>query len=126
MPPFSTTIDEEGVQIVNFKLVDQGVLQEEKMLELLRTGGGTTTYPSRNPAQNMADMKAQIAANQRGVQELQKMVSEYSLPVVEAYMHHVQGNAEEAVRRAIAKLEFKSNSFLCLWITALTSLSLSP
>jgi 5-oxoprolinase (ATP-hydrolysing) len=111
MPPFSTTIDEEGVQIVNFKLVDQGVLQEEKMLTLLRTGGGTTTYPSRNPAQNMADMKAQIAANQRGAQELQKMVDEYSLPVVEAYMRHVQANAEEAVRRAIAKLEFKSNSF---------------
>ena len=105
MPPFSTTIDEEGVQIVNFKLVDQGVLQEEKMLTLLRTGGGTTTYPSRNPAQNMADMKAQIAANQRGSQELQKMVDEYSLPVVEAYMRHVQDNAEEAVRRAIAKLE---------------------
>jgi len=111
MPPFSTTIDEEGVQIINFKLVDQGVLQEEKMLELLRTGGGTTTYPSRNPTQNMADMKAQIAANQRGAQELQKMVDEYSLPVVEAYMRHVQGNAEEAVRRAIAKLELKSNSF---------------
>jgi 5-oxoprolinase (ATP-hydrolysing) len=111
MPPFSTTIDEEGVQIINFKLVDQGVLQEEKMLELLRTGGDTTTYPSRNPAQNMADMKAQIAANQRGAQELQKMVDEYSLPVVEAYMRHVQGNAEEAVRRAIAKLELKSNSF---------------
>ncbi len=104
MPPFSTTIDEEGVQIVNFKLVDQGVLQEEKMLELLRTGGGTTAYPSRNPAQNMADMKAQIAANQRGAQELQKMVDEYSLPVVEAYMRHVQDNAEEAVRRAIEKL----------------------
>ena len=104
MPPFSTTIDEEGVQIVNFKLVDQGVLQEEKMLTLLRTGGGTTTYPSRNPAQNMADMKAQIAANQRGAQELQKMVDEYSLPVVEAYMRHVQDNAEEAVRRAIAQL----------------------
>jgi 5-oxoprolinase (ATP-hydrolysing) len=104
MPPFSTTIDEEGVQIVNFKLVDQGVLQEEKMLVLLRTGGGTTTYPSRNPAQNMADMKAQIAANQRGAQELQKMVDEYSLPVVEAYMQHVQDNAEEAVRRAIHAL----------------------
>lgn len=111
MPPFSTTIDEEGVQIVNFKLVDQGVLQEEKMLELLRTGGGTTTYPSRNPAQNIADMKAQIAANQRGAQELQKMVDEYSLPVVEAYMRHVQDNAEEAVRRAIAKLTLQSNSF---------------
>jgi 5-oxoprolinase (ATP-hydrolysing) len=85
-------------------------LQEEKMLELLRTGGGTTTYPSRNPAQNMADMKAQIAANQRGAQELQKMVDEYSLPVVEAYMRHVQGNAEEAVRRAIHKLTTSDSS----------------
>ena len=112
MPPFSTTIDEEGVQIVNFKLVDQGVLQEEKMLTLLRTGGGTTTYPSRNPAQNMADMKAQIAANQRGAQELQKMVDEYSLPVVEAYMRHVQDNAEEAVRRAIHQLATSAPNWL--------------
>ncbi|MDI9334575.1 MAG: hydantoinase B/oxoprolinase family protein [Cytophagales bacterium] len=105
MPPFSTTIDEEGVQIINFKLVKEGVLQEETMLELLRTGGGTTRYPSRNPAQNLTDMKAQIAANQRGAQELQKMVSEYSLPVVKAYMQYVQDNAEEAVRRVVAQLK---------------------
>ncbi len=105
MPPFSTRIDEEGVQINNFKLVAQGVLQEEKMLTLLRTGGGTTPHPSRNPAQNMADLKAQIAANEKGVQELAKMVQHYGLDVVQAYMQHVQNNAEESVRRVITRLK---------------------
>ncbi|MSQ57009.1 MAG: 5-oxoprolinase [Limnohabitans sp.] len=100
MPPFSTHIEEEGVQIQNFKLLDAGVLQEEKMLALLRSG----KYPSRNPAQNMADLQAQIAANEKGVQELQGMVQQYSLPVVQAYMKHVQDNAEESVRRAITQL----------------------
>lgn len=104
MPPFSTTIDEEGVQIQNFKLVDQGVLQEAAMLDLLATGGGTTAWPSRNPAQNLADLKAQIAANEKGVQELRRMVDQFGLDVVQAYMGHVQDNAEEAVRRAITRL----------------------
>ena len=104
MPPFSTTIDEEGVQIQNFKLVDRGVLREAEMLELLGTGGGTTQWPSRNPQQNLADLKAQIAANEKGVQELNRMVDQFSLPVVQAYMQHVQDNAEEAVRRAITGL----------------------
>jgi 5-oxoprolinase (ATP-hydrolysing) len=113
MPPFSTCIQDEGVQIVNVKLVDKGVLRETQMLELLRTGGGTTPYPSRNPAQNMADLKAQIAANEKGVQELRRMVDQFSLPVVQAYMRHVQDNAEEAVRRAIALMgvRFQSSSF---------------
>jgi 5-oxoprolinase (ATP-hydrolysing) len=110
MPPFSTRIEEEGVQINNFKLVAQGELQEEKMLELLRTGGGTTAYPSRNPAQNMADLKAQIAANEKGVQELGKMVEHFGLDVVQAYMLHVQNNAEESVRRVITRL--KNGSFI--------------
>jgi 5-oxoprolinase (ATP-hydrolysing) len=105
MPPFSSRIEEEGVQIVNFKLVDGGVLQESAMLELLRTGGGTTPYPSRNPAQNMADLKAQIAANEKGVQELQQMVAQFGLDVVQAYMRHVQDNAEESVRRVITQLK---------------------
>ena len=105
MPPFSTRIDEEGVQINNFKLVARGVLQEEEMLQLLRTGGGTTAYPSRNPAQNMADLKAQIAANEKGVQELAKMVAHFGLDVVQAYMLHVQNNAEESVRRVITRLK---------------------
>ena len=104
MPPFSTTIDEEGVQIQNFKLVDRGVLREAEMLELLGSGGGTTQWPSRNPQQNLADLKAQIAANEKGVQELNRMVDQFGLPVVQAYMQHVQDNAEEAVRRAITGL----------------------
>ena len=105
MPPFSTRIEEEGVQINNFLLVSQGVLQEEKILDLLGTGGGTTDYPSRNPAQNMADLKAQIAANEKGLQELGKMVGSFGLDVVQAYMGHVQANAEESVRRVITRLQ---------------------
>jgi 5-oxoprolinase (ATP-hydrolysing) len=101
MPPFSTRIDEEGVQIDNVKLVDQGVLREKEMLALLASG----TYPSRNPQQNMADLKAQIAANEKGVQELHKMVEQFGLDVVQAYMRHVQDNAEESVRRVITKLK---------------------
>ena len=100
MPPFSTRIEEEGVQINNVKLVAQGVLQEAAMLALLQSG----QYPSRNPQQNMADLKAQIAANEKGVQELRKMVEQFGLGVVQAYMGHVQDNAEESVRRAIATI----------------------
>ena len=100
MPPFSTTIQEEGVQINNFKLVAEGVLQESAMLALLSGGA----YPSRNPSQNMADLRAQLAANEKGVQELIKMVAEFGLEVVQAYMGHVQDNAEESVRRVITRL----------------------
>jgi 5-oxoprolinase (ATP-hydrolysing) len=101
MPPFSTRIEEEGVQINNFKLVDQGVLLEAEMVALLQSG----EYPSRNPQQNMADLKAQIAANEKGVQELGKMVAHFGLDVVQAYMGHVQDNAEESVRRVITRLK---------------------
>jgi 5-oxoprolinase (ATP-hydrolysing) len=101
MPPFSTRIEEEGVQINNVKLVDRGVLREAEMVALLESG----EYPSRNPAQNMADLKAQIAANEKGVQELRKMVGQFSLSVVLAYMRHVQDNAEESVRRVITRLK---------------------
>jgi 5-oxoprolinase (ATP-hydrolysing) len=101
MPPFSTRIEEEGVQINNVKLVDKGHLLEAEMLALLRSG----TYPSRNPGQNMADLKAQIAANEKGVQELRKMVDQFGLDVVQAYMRHVQDNAEESVRRVITRLK---------------------
>ncbi|MDB5874010.1 MAG: 5-oxoprolinase [Ramlibacter sp.] len=100
MPPFSTLIEEEGVQINNVKLVDRGTLREAEMLALLRSG----QYPSRNPEQNMADLKAQIAANEKGVQELRKMVEQFGLEVVQAYMRHVQDNAEESVRRVITRL----------------------
>jgi len=105
MPPFSTRIDEEGVQINNVKLVDRGILLEEEVRNLLATGGGTTPYPSRNPQQNLADLRAQIAANEKGVQELSKMVEQFGLDVVQAYMRHVQDNAEESVRRVITQLK---------------------
>ncbi len=101
MPPFSTRIEEEGVQINNVLLVDKGVLRETEIVALLQSG----RYPSRNPAQNMADLKAQIAANEKGVQELRKMVETYGLEVVLAYMSHVQDNAEESVRRVITRLK---------------------
>ena len=100
MPPFSTRIEEEGVQIDNVKLVDAGVLREAEMIALLESG----EYPSRNPQQNLADLKAQIAANEKGVQELRRMVEHFGLSVVQAYMQHVQDNAEESVRRAITRL----------------------
>jgi 5-oxoprolinase (ATP-hydrolysing) len=109
MPPFSTVIEEEGVQIDNFKLVDRGTLREAEMLALLRgepvNGTPGAKYPSRNPGQNMADLKAQIAANEKGVQELRKMVEQFGLDVVQAYMRHVQDNAEESVRRVITRLK---------------------
>ena len=100
MPPFSTRIEEEGVQINNVKLVERGVLRETEMIALLESG----EYPSRNPQQNMADLRAQIAANEKGQQELRRMVGEFGLDVVLAYMRHVQDNAEESVRRAITRL----------------------
>ncbi len=101
MPPFSTRIDEEGVQLDNVKLVDAGRLREAEMLALLSGGA----HPSRNPQQNLADLKAQIAANEKGVQELGKMVDQFGLDVVQAYMRHVQDNAEESVRRVIGALK---------------------
>jgi 5-oxoprolinase (ATP-hydrolysing) len=101
MPPFSTRIEEEGVQIDNVKLVDRGVLREAEMLALLSSGA----HPSRNPQQNLADLKAQIAANEKGVQELRRMVEQFGLDVVQAYMGHVQDNAEESVRRVITSLK---------------------
>ncbi len=100
MPPFSTLIEEEGVQIRNFKLVEAGRLREADMVALLQS----SPYPSRNPQQNLADLKAQIAANEKGVQELRRMVEEFGLDVVQAYMRHVQDNAEESVRRVITRL----------------------
>jgi len=100
MPPDSTTIDQEGILIDNFTLVDGGHLREAEMLALLNSG----PYPARNPAQNMADLKAQVAACEKGVQELRRMVDHFGLDVVQAYMGHVQDNAEESVRRVIDRL----------------------
>ena len=101
MPPFSASIDEEGVLIDNFKLVERGRLREGSMRELLGAGA----HPSRNPAQNMADLRAQIAANEKGALELKATVAEHGRDTVAAYMHHVQDNAEESVRRVITALK---------------------
>ncbi|MEM9808045.1 MAG: hydantoinase B/oxoprolinase family protein, partial [Cyanobacteria bacterium P01_D01_bin.56] len=100
MPPNSTTVEEEGVLIDNFQLVDQGQFREQELLELL----SQAQYPVRNSDQNIADLQAQIAANEKGVQELHKMVRHYGLTMVQSYMQHVQDNAEEAVRRVIEVL----------------------
>ena len=99
-PPDSTHIDEEGVLIENFRLVSRGELREAEAVELLSSG----RYPCRNIRQNMADLKAQIAANETGRRELLKVVENYGLEVVRAYMGHVQDNAEESVRRVIDRL----------------------
>jgi 5-oxoprolinase (ATP-hydrolysing) len=104
MSPNATSIEQEGVYIDNFKLVDRGRFREQALYELL----GDAKYPARNPLQNVNDLKAQIAANEKGVQELHKMVQEFSLPVVEAYMQHVQDNAAESVRRVIDRLHDSS------------------
>jgi 5-oxoprolinase (ATP-hydrolysing) len=106
MPPFSRTLDEEGVLFTNFKLVEgqgpdqPGRLREAECMALLQAG----SHPARNPAQNLADLKAQIAANERGREELLRMVDQFGLEVVQAYMQHVQDNAEESVRRVITVL----------------------
>ncbi|RZT10567.1 5-oxoprolinase (ATP-hydrolysing) [Duganella sp. CF402] len=101
MPPDSRVIEEEGVLINNFKLVDGGRMLEDETRALL----AGAQYPARNPDQNLADLRAQIAANQKGVEELHRMVAHFGLDVVQAYMDHVQDNAEEAVRRVISALK---------------------
>jgi len=100
MSPNATTIEEEGVLFDNFKVLDCGRFREKELVEAL-TGA---KYPVRNVTQNINDMKAQIAANEKGIQELRKMVAQFSLPVVRAYMQHVQDNAAESVRRVIDRL----------------------
>ncbi len=101
MPPDSKHIDEEGVLITNFLLVEQGRLREAETRALL----ADARYPSRNIEQNLADLRAMIAANQKGVSELARIVAEFGLAVVHGYMRHVQDNAEESVRRVIGALK---------------------
>jgi len=101
MPPDSRVVEEEGVLIDNFLLVERGRLREQETIALLSSG----KYPCRNVAQNMADLRAMIAANEKGVQELRRMVAHFGLDVVHAYMRHVQDNAEESVRRVIDVLK---------------------
>jgi 5-oxoprolinase (ATP-hydrolysing) len=97
MPPDSRTIEDEGVLIDNFRLVERGELREAATIALLSSGA----HPCRNVAQNLADLRAMIAANEKGVQELRAMVAQHGLATVHAYMNHVQDNAEESVRRVI-------------------------
>ena len=100
-PPDSRTIDEEGVVIDTFLLVDQGTLREAETRTLLRSGA----YPCRNVDQNMAELSAQIAANATGVSELRKITGQFGIATVHAYMTHVQDNAEESVRRVLDVLK---------------------
>ncbi|GGF07136.1 5-oxoprolinase [Aliidongia dinghuensis] len=101
MPPGSRTVEEEGVLIDNFLLVERGRLREAEMRALLASG----PYPARNPDQNIADLSAEIAANEKGVSELRRIAGQFGLATVQAYMRHVQDNAEEQVRRVIDVLK---------------------
>jgi 5-oxoprolinase (ATP-hydrolysing) len=101
MPPESRTIEEEGVLITDFLLVARGIFREPEFVSLLRSG----RYPARNPEQNLGDIRAQIAANEKGVGELNSMIEHFGLEVVQAYMTHVRSNASEQVRRVIDRLE---------------------
>ena len=107
-PPDSQHIEEEGVLIDNFKLVDAGTYREQEMRAIF----DSAKYPARNTDQNIADLRAQLAANEKGVHELHKMVLHYSLETVIAYMGHVQDNAEESVRRVIDNLKDGSFTYL--------------
>ena len=100
-PPDSRVIEEEGVLIDNFKMIDGGLFREAETRALLGSG----PYPCRNIDENMADLAAQVAANETGVREVQKMIRQFGLDVVHAYMGHVQDNAEESVRRVITALK---------------------
>ncbi len=100
MPAFSTTLAEEGVLFDDWLLVEGGRFREAETEALLRSG----PHPSRDPATNLADLRAQVAANAKGVDEVRAMIAHFGLDVVQAYMRHVQDNAEEAVRRVIDRL----------------------
>jgi len=100
MTPLATSIEEEGVYIDNVKLVDQGRFLEAETRALL----SGARYPARRPDKNIADLKAQVAANAKGEAELKRMVAHFGLDVVKAYMGHVQDNAEASVRRLLARL----------------------
>ncbi|ACK65964.1 5-oxoprolinase (ATP-hydrolyzing) [Rippkaea orientalis PCC 8801] len=100
MPPYSTSITEEGILFDNCLLVEEGEFQEREIREMLTNN----PYPARNPDQNIADFKAQIAANETGVKELHRMIEQYKLEMVQNYMRFVQDNAEECVKKAIDSL----------------------
>jgi 5-oxoprolinase (ATP-hydrolysing) len=101
MPPFSKTIEEEGVLFECFPLVVAGALRENELRDALLSA----RYPARNPDQNVADLQAQLAANARGIAEIERAVQRHTLPVVRSYMRHVQDNAAASVRNAIDHLQ---------------------
>ncbi len=107
MPATSRSVEEEGVLFDDWLLVENARLREEETRRLL----AEAPYPSRNPDTNLADLRAQIAASEKGVEEVGKMIDHFGLDVVQAYMRHVQDNAEEAVRRVVATLEGGSYSY---------------
>jgi 5-oxoprolinase (ATP-hydrolysing) len=107
MPPDSTMLDEEGVLIDNFLLVEAGAFREREFRQLLSSG----RFPARNIEQNIGDIKAQVAACARGAEELRRIVREYGRDVVLAYMHHVRDNAAESVRRVLDHLD--DGAFRC-------------
>ncbi len=107
MTPLATTVDEEGILIDNFRIVSKGVFQENALYKLLTDH----PFPCRNPMQNIADLKAQVAANKMGIGELHKMIDQFGLCVVQSYMEYVQDNAEESVRRVISVLHNSCYSY---------------
>jgi len=107
MPPNSKSIEDEGIRFTNFELVSRGKFNESSVREALRS----SDYPARNPDQNIADLKAQIAANKRGTEQVLRLVEHFGASTVQSYMGHVQNNAEEAVRQVIDKLEAGNFSY---------------
>ena len=104
MPPDSRDIHQEGVYIDNFKLVSEGEFREKEVSEILRSA----KYPVRSLSINLADLKAQIAACEKGINEINQMVKHFGIDVVEAYINHVQNNAEMIVRKAVDKIHDSS------------------
>jgi 5-oxoprolinase (ATP-hydrolysing) len=100
-PPDSKHIDEEGVLIDNFKMFDKGVFRESEIRKILSSG----RYPCRNVEHNMADLAAQVAANNTGIVEINSMIEQFGIETVHSYMNHVQDNAEECIRNAIINLK---------------------
>ncbi|HUY91027.1 MAG TPA: hydantoinase B/oxoprolinase family protein [Pirellulales bacterium] len=108
MPPFSKNLAEEGVLIRNFKLVERGESRFDELRTLLTSG----PYPTRNVADNLADITAQVAANHQGARDLANLIERYTLPVVEAYMQHIQAAAERKMRAALARLPDGEHKFV--------------
>src|SRR6201988_505182 len=113
MPPVSAALAAEGGLFTNYRLVQgEGVERPARLREaecLAQLSGGP--YPARNPQQNLAALKAQIAANEKGREELLRMVDQFGLDVVQAYMRHVQDNAEESVRRVITVFHYRAYEY---------------